>query len=255
MSNYKLLALDMDGTLLNDELHISDVNLRWIRKAIQHGVIVMLSTGRGYINAISYAQDMGLDAPMITVNGGEIWEKAEMLLQRKTLEASWIARLHELTKLYPQTWFWAYTADRIYNKECWHELSDDLASYEWLKFGYYDEDIAVINDIRQHIEAWQALEISNSSIYNLEINPLGVSKASALEALCRHLSIDLKDVIAVGDSLNDIKAIQAVGLGVAMANAQDEVKAAANAVTFSNNDHGVAEVIRRYIFQGVAQEL
>lgn len=250
MTNYKLLALDMDGTLLNDELHISDKNLQWIRKAIEHGVIVMLSTGRGFINAVDYAQDIGLDAPMITVNGGEIWSKPYVLLERKTLQASWVAKLHELTKQFPQTWFWAYTTERIYNKDSWHEVSEPLTAHDWLKFGYYDEDISVIEQIRQQIEAWQSLEISNSSIYNLEINPLGVSKASALEQLCSYLSIDMKEVIAVGDSLNDIKAIQAVGLGVAMANAQDEVKAAADAVTFSNNEHGVAEVIRRYIFNG-----
>jgi HAD superfamily hydrolase (TIGR01484 family) len=251
--NYKLLALDMDGTLLNDELHVTDVNLRWINKAIQQGIIVMLSTGRGYVNAIDYARDMELNAPMITVNGGEIWLKPNELLLRSTLSASWVVKLHELTELYPHTWFWAYTTQRIYNKDSWQELHGDWTAYEWLKFGYYDEDITIINEIRQRIEAWQALEISNSSVYNLEINPLGISKASALEYLCAHLSIDLKDVIAVGDSLNDIKAIQAVGLGVAMENAQDEVKAAADAITFSNNEHGVAEVIRRYIFNGVEQ--
>jgi len=251
VSQYKLLALDMDGTLLNDELHVSDVNLIWIKKAIEQGVIVMLSTGRGYMNAIGYAEEMGLEAPLITVNGGEIWRRPNDLLRRVTLDTSWVEKLHELTKLYPKTWFWAYTTERIFNKDSWHELQSDWNQYQWLKFGYYDENIEIINEIRQQIEAWQELEISNSSVYNLEINPFGISKATALQHLCTHLSIDLKEVIAVGDSLNDIKAIQAVGLGVAMENAQDEVKAAADFITFSNNEHGVAEVIRKYIFNGV----
>jgi len=247
MTTFKLLALDMDGTLLNDELHISDINLKWIKKAIEQDVTVIFSTGRGFINAVNYADDIGLTSPMITVNGGEIWAKPHVLLERKTVDAEWIGKLHGLTKQYANTWFWAYTTERIYNKDSWHELQGDLSDHEWLKFGYYDEDIQIVQAIRQHIEEWKGLEISNSSIYNLEINPLGVSKASALESLCRHIGISMQEVIAVGDSLNDIKAIQAAGLGVAMENAQDEVKAAADAITLSNNDHGVAEVIRRYI--------
>jgi len=255
MTTYKLLALDMDGTLLNDELHISDVNLKWIKKAIEQDVTVIFSTGRGFVNAVGYAEEIGLESPMITVNGGEIWAKPYVLLERKSLDSEWIGKLHGLTKQYPQTWFWAYTTDRIYNKDCWHELQGNASDHEWLKFGYYDEDIEVIQEIRQHIEGWKGLEISNSSIYNLEINPLGVSKASALENLCKHLGINMQEVISVGDSLNDIKAIQASGLGVAMENAQDEVKAAADAVTLSNNDHGVAEVIRRFIFGEAEAEL
>lgn len=255
MTTFKLLALDMDGTLLNDELHISDVNLKWIKKAIEQDVTVIFSTGRGFINAIGYAQDIGLETPMITVNGGEIWSKPHVLLERKTLDAKWIGKLHGLTEQYPNTWFWAYTSERIYNKDSWHELKGDASEHEWLKFGYYDEDIETVQAIRQHIEEWKGLEISNSSIYNLEINPLGVSKATALEQLCEHMGISMQEVIAVGDSLNDIKAIKAAGLGVAMENAQDEVKAAADAITFSNNDHGVAEVIRRFIFNGAEAEL
>ncbi|MFC6334771.1 Cof-type HAD-IIB family hydrolase [Paenibacillus septentrionalis] len=255
MTNFKLLALDMDGTLLNDELHISDVNLRWIRKAIEHGVTVIFSTGRGFMNAVDYANEIGLHSPMITVNGGEVWTKPYQLLERKTLDAKWVEKLHLLVSQYPETWFWAYTTERIYNKDSWNELKGQYAEHEWLKFGYYDEDIDIIQDIRRQIDSWNALEISNSSIYNLEINPLGVSKATALEKLCSYLEISMKEVIAVGDSLNDIKAIQAAGLGVAMHNAQDEVKAAADAVTYSNNEHGVAEVIRRYIFNGVETNL
>lgn len=255
MTMYKLLALDMDGTLLNDELHISDENLRWIRKAIEHGVTVIFSTGRGFINAVDYANEIGLSSPMITVNGGEVWTKPYHLLERITLDAIWIERLHQLIGQYPETWFWAYTTERIYNKDSWSELQGSYDAHEWLKFGYYDENIDVIQDIRRQIESWKALEISNSSIYNLEINPLGVSKASALEKLCSYLGISMKEVIAVGDSLNDIKAIQAAGLGVAMENAQEEVKAAADAITYSNNEHGVAEVIRRFIFNGAETEL
>lgn len=82
---------------------------------------------------------------------------------------------------------------------------------------------------------------------NLEINPAGISKASGIAEVCDLLGITLEQVVAVGDSLNDMAVIQAVGLGVAMGNAQDTVKEAADVVVASNNDDGIVEVIRDYV--------
>lgn len=247
MSKYKLLALDMDGTVLNDQLAISDENVHWINKARESGIIVMFSTGRGIGKAIDYVDQLGLDAPLITVNGSEIWSKPYELLQRTLLDHSLVQKMYELYKKHPEVWFWAYTTENIYNKENWATITKPLDQYDWLKFGYYVEDLELINSIRAEIEAWGQLEISNSSPYNIELNAYGVSKASALEKLCQHLNIEMCEVIAMGDSLNDIKAIMQCGLGVAMGNAQDEVKAVADYVTVNNNEHAVADVIKKYI--------
>jgi len=247
MSSYKLIALDMDGTLLNDESLISETNSLWIAKALQAGVIVIFSTGRGFAHAIGLAEEIGLETPMITVNGSEIWIKPYELLDRTLLDSYWVEKLHELAQRYPEAWYWANTIGAIRNKENWVQ-DQQIADFEWMKFGFYTEDLIALTEIRAEIESWDSLEISNSSIYNIEMNPKGVSKASALVKLCQHLNISMDEVIAVGDSLNDIKAIQEAGLGIAMDNAQQAVKDAADAITASNNDHGVAEVIKKYIF-------
>jgi HAD superfamily hydrolase (TIGR01484 family) len=243
MGKYRLLALDLDGTLLNDRSEISETNLEWVQHAREAGVTVCVSTGRGFQSALPIAEQMGLDTPMITVNGGEIWTKPHSIHRRTLLDSSKVMKLHALAEKH-DVWFWAYTTHDIYNKERW---IDDTIGSHWLKFGYHSEDLPVLNEILQEIQTWDGLEITNSSPFNIEINPSGVSKASALEEVCRMLGYDMSEVVAIGDSLNDIAAIRAAGLGVAMGNAQEEVKAAANVVTANNQHHGVALAIQKYV--------
>lgn len=250
MGNYKLLALDMDGTLLNDTSEISPENAEWIQKALDAGVTVSFSTGRGFRSALPYAEQLKLETPMITVNGGEIWHRPHVLHKRSLLSPMYVKRLHELALEHGEPWFWAYSTEEIYNKEKWISPGDDYESHHWLKFGYYTEDDIAREKILAEVQSWGALEITNSSLSNIELNPLGVSKASALQELCGLLHIEMSQVIAVGDSLNDIAAIREAGLGVAMGNAQDAVKEAADFITLTNNENGVAEVIRRYILKG-----
>ncbi|EFM08723.1 Cof-like hydrolase [Paenibacillus curdlanolyticus YK9] len=248
MGTYKLVALDMDGTVLNETQEISETNQRWIRKAMDAGVIVCFSTGRGFRSALPYAEQLGLmDIPMITVNGGEIWRKPHVLHQRTLVDPGTIRRLHQLALRHPEVWYWAYSTNDVYNKEKWIEPADYYAAHHWLKFGYYTEDDVARQAILSEVSSWGTLEITNSSPWNLEMNPLGINKASALRELCKLLGIDMSQTVAAGDSLNDIAAIREAGLGVAMGNAQDEVKAAADVVTFTNEEHGVAELLRRYV--------
>lgn len=82
---------------------------------------------------------------------------------------------------------------------------------------------------------------------NLEINPLGVNKATGIKQVCELLGLDMSQVVAVGDSLNDLAVIQQAGLGVAMGNAQQTVKDEADLVVASNNENGIVEVIRDHI--------
>lgn len=238
--------MDLDGTTLNDRSEISAVNEEWIRKASEAGVTVCISTGRGFQGAIPFAEQLKLDTPMITVNGGEIWTRPHELHLRRTLEADKVMQLHQVALKYPEVWYWAYSTHGIYNKEKW---TDDTYASEWLKFGYYTEDLEVLNHILGEIRAWEGLEISNSSPYNIEVNAQGVSKAAAIAEVCRMIGCSMSEAVAVGDSLNDLAAIQAAGLGVAMGNAQDEVKAAADVVTGSNLEDGVAQVIQNYVLR------
>ncbi|CAM3049110.1 Cof-type HAD-IIB family hydrolase [Paenibacillus sediminis] len=240
---YKLLALDMDGTLLTDEQEISPETEKWIKKAADAGVHVCLSTGRAFVNAVPYAKQLGLSTPMITVNGSEVWRAPHELHRRVLMDVELIKQLYQIA-VEKNTWFWAYSVSGLYNKDSW---AKDIEQEEWLKFGYHTEDDEVRHDILMQLQNMKGLEITNSSPYNLEINPQGVSKASGIQEVCKLLDIDMSEAVAVGDSTNDLAAIQAVGLGVAMGNAQQVVKESADVVVASNNEDGIVEVIRDYI--------
>jgi HAD superfamily hydrolase (TIGR01484 family) len=245
MEPYKLIALDMDGTLLDEHQTVSAENRQWIQAAAEAGVTVMLATGRGIQSALPYALDLQLQSPLVTVNGSEVWRSPHDLWKRTLMDAAWIQRMQQLA-LEKDTWYWAYAVEGIFNKAQWVE---NPASYHWLKFGYYTEDPQLLMQLRSTLEAWGELEISNSHPYNLEINPLGINKASGILEVCGLLGIKMSQVIAMGDGFNDIAMIRAAGLGVAMGNAQEAVKQAADVVAATNEDNGVARIIQKYVFQ------
>ncbi|MEF2968500.1 Cof-type HAD-IIB family hydrolase [Paenibacillus sp. M1] len=241
---YKLLALDMDGTLLNDNHQISPETEKWVLKAAEAGVHVCLSTGRGYNEAAPFGKQLGLDTPMITANGSEIWKSPRELYRRELLDKAIIAKMYDIAQEYG-IWFWAYSVEGSYNETNWKpEL---LERNQWVKFGYHTEDDGIRHQLMLRLQDLGGLEITNSSPYNLEINPAGVNKASGIRTVCGLLGLDMSETVAVGDSLNDLAAIQAAGLGVAMGNAQIAVKENADVVTASNNDDGIALIIRDYI--------
>jgi HAD superfamily hydrolase (TIGR01484 family) len=243
MTKYKLLALDMDGTVLNEDQEVSEANRQAIAAAIEAGVIVMFSTGRGIHSARPFIDDLMLQSPIVTINGGEVWRAPDDLYKRHLMEAKRIGQMHEMAIEY-DAWFWAYAVEGVYNRDNW---PGDIDSIEWMKFGFYSENLEKLSAIRQELESWGMFEITNSHPFNLEMNPLGISKASGLIDICGLLGIEMSEVIAMGDSLNDLAMIRASGLGVAMGNAQDEVKQAADIITASNVEDGVAQIIEQYI--------
>lgn len=245
MGKYKLLALDMDGTTLNEEQKVSEANRTAIAAAIEAGVTVMFSTGRGIHSARPFIDELQLKSPIITINGGEIWRAPDDLMKRHLMEAKWIKLMHEKSIEY-ETWFWTYAIEGVYNRDNWPSAAE-IEKIDWMKFGFYTEDLDKLAMIRSEFADLGVFEITNSHPTNLEMNPLGVSKASGLIDVCLYLGIELSEVIAVGDSLNDIAMIQAAGLGVAMGNAQEIIKQTADTITAANTEDGVARVIEHYI--------
>ncbi|MGG1600688.1 Cof-type HAD-IIB family hydrolase [Paenibacillus naphthalenovorans] len=244
MSRYKLIALDLDGTLLTDDKRISEENKAAIRLAEDAGITVMFATGRGVQNVEEYVRELALGSPQVTVNGSEVWKAPGKLLERHVVDPGLIRRMYKLAAYY-DTWFWAYCVGDIYNKERWLPESE-IDAKQWMKFGFYTENEDSLAVIRQELASWNQLEITNSHPWNLELNPKGISKASGLKRVCELLGIHMSQVMAMGDSLNDAVMLQEVGLGVAMGNAQDEVKALADTVTLTNEENGVAQAIRQY---------
>lgn len=239
----KLIALDMDGTLLTSDLEISEMNRKMIVKALDKGVGVMLSTGRWLDFCYPYAESLNLNTYLVTVNGGEIWTESKELVERHVHASDLVEKMWNIGHD-KGVHMWCVATDRVYNSS---EKPDRFDQHEWLKIGFSSENIDKLNEIRKELSVYDSLEITNSLPTNIEVNPAGVNKANGLERVCRELGITMDEVMAVGDSLNDIKMIEQAGFGVAMGNAQDAIKEVADYITDTNNNDGVAKAIERFI--------
>jgi len=237
----KLIALDMDGTLLNNKGQISEANRQAIKEAQEQGIFVVLSTGRSIHTSRDHADSLQLTSYLVTANGSEIWDEKRELVERKLVKAELIQWMWELSKQH-NTKFWAINTERNWN----NEMPEDLHTKEWLKFGFTIDDDATRELILKELEAKGEFELTNSTLKNIEVNPKGITKAKGLELVCQRLGIEMKNVMAAGDSLNDLAMIKAAGLGVAMGNAQEAVKKAADWVTATNEEDGVAKAIRKW---------
>ena len=243
MTSYKMIALDMDGTLLNERSEISEANLLAIRECLERGLVVCVATGRGIATAAPYIGMIGNHLPFVTANGSEVWRNRNELHSRIEMDAALIVELRSWA-LKHDIWYWGTAADKVYNKNQWCE---DPYKVSWLKFGFHCEDERLLARLRRKGEEMGIFEITNSHPANLEFNPRGVNKASGLRQVCGLHGIAMEEVIAIGDSLNDLAMIREAGLGVAMGNAQDEVKRQADMVTLSHVEDGVAHILREIV--------
>lgn len=238
----KLIALDMDGTLLDENHVVSEENRRAIKEAEKKDVKVVLSTGRSLKTARDYVISLELSSYLVTVNGSEIWGPDGELIDRKLVDPEHIKWMYDLSQQHDAR-FWAISSDNNWN----NEMPDDLLSKHWLKFGFHIEEDEIREKVLRELEEKGLFEISNSSLLNIEVNAIGINKAKGLEKVCALLGISMDNVMAVGDSLNDIAMITEAGLGIAMGNAQTPVKEAADDVTGKNTESGVAQAIQKWV--------
>ncbi|MCY8934063.1 Cof-type HAD-IIB family hydrolase [Bacillus atrophaeus] len=238
----KLIAIDMDGTLLNDEQLISEGNRQAIREAEDKGVYVVISTGRTLMTCRELAESLKLSSYLITANGSEIWDSEFNLVERQLLHTDHIQMMWDLKNKH-NTNFWASTVDKVWRGE----FPESITDHEWLKFGFDIEDDDIRNEVLTELKKNKELEITNSSPTNIEVNALGINKAAALAKVSEKLGFTMENVMAMGDSLNDIAMIEKAGVGIAMGNAQDIVKETADWVTYTNIEDGVAKAIRHWV--------
>jgi Cof subfamily protein (haloacid dehalogenase superfamily) len=259
----KLIAMDMDDTVLNNKLEISGRTREVIQAAVAKGIFVTFATGRMYCSCRRFALELGLDVPLITYNGALIQRvlSDEILFHQPVpfKEARKITQWAEQNSHHLQL----YVDDRVYVRECndkavWY---GHHAGVEMFAVGPLPEFIAkeptkmlimADADNLQQITAelrelcGNALSLTRSKPTFLEIVHADVSKGKALAHLAQSLGIERQEVMAIGDSYNDLDMIEYAGLGVAMGNAQQFIKERADFVTTSNNDDGVAEAIERF---------
>ncbi|GIN07716.1 5-amino-6-(5-phospho-D-ribitylamino)uracil phosphatase YcsE [Shouchella clausii] len=238
----QLIALDMDGTLLDDNHEISEGNREAIAGAQELGVHVVLATGRTLASCGKYATSLGLKSFLVTANGSEIYDCEGSVFNTSLMPPEAVDHIYELTEKHG-VHVWGASRKSIFRGK----LPDDRHGHEWLKFGFDTEDDEVRKAIIAELQLRAITEITNSSPTNIEINALGINKAFALKKVCDDLGISLQNVMAVGDSLNDIAMITEAGLGIAMGNAQEAVKRKADWITATNTNDGVAAAIQRWV--------
>ena len=270
---YKLLVLDIDGTLLNDEREISKRTLAALLKVQQMGVRIVLASGRPTYGLMPLAKTLELGnygGFVLSYNGCQIIkaQNGEILFERR-INPEMLPYLEKKARKNGFAIF-TYHDDTLITDSPDNEYIKNEALLNNLKIIREDEfstaiDFApckcmLVSDkekaligLEQHWEKRLAgtLDAFRSEPYFLEVVPCGVNKANTLGALLEHLGVTREEVIAVGDGVCDVTMLQLAGMGVAMGHSQDSVKVCADYVTASNEEDGVALAVEKLILAEV----
>ena len=262
----KLIVLDLDGTALNS-INLIPENLKGILiHLINNGTCrVVLASGRSISSMKTLASDLGLTAPLVTLNGGVIIDPVtkeiynEKNLPIKTYKES----LHILKMLNID--FVVFTSFGVYADKP-SEITDILIKYTENEIKWTNDFTSIKNPVKilfipkskesnaeiKKQTSFLEIDIIESGFSFTEIVPKGVNKGSALRIVANMLDIDTKEIIAFGDNENDIEMLQFAGTGVAMGNAPDHVKQEADVVTDTNDNDGVYSLLEK-IFDPVEE--
>jgi len=264
---YKLIAADIDGTLVNNKREITPRTKEKIHEAINKGVIFAICSGRPIQGVQLITRQLEADVPVITYNGAMVitgesrkiiysctMRKEDALQverlgrERNTTIAIWadnqlyVNRMDERAAQYSEL---SGTEPVLY------ENVEELIEKGINKILWYDE-VDRINEFLKELQGKlnPSVNFHTSQPFFLEFVDINASKAIALEKLGEYYGIKREEMIAIGDGFNDLSMIEYAGLGVAMENAPFEIKEAADFVTLSNENDGVAYVIEKFILNG-----
>ncbi|MGE4273063.1 MAG: Cof-type HAD-IIB family hydrolase [Desulfitobacterium sp.] len=262
----KLVATDLDDTLLRDDLTLSQRVMAAIRQAKEQGVYVTFATGRMPVSARPYAEQLGLDVPIITYNGAMIQEAiSRKILYRKVISVE-VAREVIRFLLSEELYLHMYRGDRVFVQKTneWSEaygqktgvqveeadlleiLQEEKEGVEKIIIFAHPDELKIWRE-KLRVMFPKMLHLTSSKPYFLELNHPEVNKGNTLLNFAKGLGIKPEEVMAIGDSLNDLEMIRYAGLGVAMENAHQDVKDVAKVITSSNEEDGVAKAIEDYV--------
>lgn len=265
----KLVAIDLDGTLLNEAKEISIRNKAVLKKAKEQGVHIVLCTGRPLKAMAHYLEELGLTEPgdySITFNGGLVQKNdTGEIIEKKVMQTQDILKLYELAStldlpldvLSDGTVLQLPSAP---NRQSLYNVLNKLLDFEPAVLNdltdervinkaviAYDQDI--LDPAIQNIpsEYYESYEIIKTRSMLLEFMPKGVTKAYGISLLAQDLDLMPEEVMAIGDEENDLPMITYAGMGIAMANAVPLVKSSADYITADNESDGVAQVIEKFV--------
>lgn len=265
--NYQIIVLDLDGTLTNNKKEITPKTKAALMKAQEKGFKVVLASGRPTGGIAPLANELELErysGYVMAYNGGVIihWATQEILFEQK-LDETFVPYLFDKTCQNKMS-ILTYQGEKIAASNIEDEYVKHEAFINKMPLVQYDDFVnQVVYPINKCLivgepgalaqlegeinrDMGNKMSAYRSADFFLECVPVGVDKACSLERLTTALGIDRSEVVACGDGYNDLSMIEWAGMGVAMQNANDEVKKAANFITLSNEEDGVAHVVEKF---------
>ncbi len=270
-----IIALDLDGTLLNSQKEISERNLEALQKASEEGWEIVPTTGRFYNGMPEVIRQLPFIRYVITINGaeaadlqtGQVIYKAEMPWQQAVEIMKWLDERPVIYDCYMRNHGWMTAAQKElidevvespHSRKMLHELRNPVPELKTFlaeekcdvqKVQFFMRDVSERSQIMKSVEdAFDDIVVSCALPQNVEINQACANKGEALLALADHLGIDRMQTVAFGDGLNDLPMIREAGIGIAMINGADETKAAADWIAPSCDEDGVAAGIEKFCF-------
>lgn len=261
-----MLVVDMDDTLLTDDHKISEENKEMLLKAQEMGVYVVLASGRPTSAMIDYAKELQCDinnSYMISFNGSVITDlKADEVLFEHALTKDQIHSLYDFSKQ-NNTHIITYINGQIISESHseYIDIEKDITGLELKIVSSFKDAVtnsAVKCILLENPEYLKSVEIDlkatmpdlsvcMSKPFFLEAAPNGIDKGASIKILAEKLNIHQSEIIAIGNAGNDLTMVQYAGLGVWVDNVDPELREFGDVVVASNNNHGVAEVVRRFI--------
>ncbi|MBQ9301122.1 MAG: HAD family phosphatase [Clostridia bacterium] len=263
----RLIASDIDGTLLRSDGTVSDYTVQVIHKAQEQGILFTVCSGRFPEHAHTLLKNYGIFCPVCGNNGVTLWDAAtdtflmDHLISRDAIGSIWQAaeKLRLSYIVFGRKFVIASDAEanRIARGRFTERLMEDYGVHYYLgktavqdaldrpinKFYFYNLSYAE----RAALNAIPGVTVTSSGFGNAEIIPLGCSKANGVEEMAKLHGFTLDQTMAIGDYDNDVPMLTAAGLGVAMGNAADSVKARVRYVTDTNDQDGMAKAVEKYV--------
>lgn len=262
--NIRLIALDLDGTLTDSKKQVSERNYQALMAAQRQGITLALATGRSVHGTEWIAKLLELEkygGYMLCYNGALVWDcQQKKSVYAREISLELLRELYEASKAYGVT-IQTYIGDRLYTEDIDNPYVQKAARINGLtitKTECFADEIKqpvpkclLPGDPKKLAEILRPMQerfygkanIFLSETCFMEVVPWGTDKGEGLRALCEHMQIGTEQVMAFGDGYNDIPMIKTAGCGVAMANAVAQVRAAADMITETNDDDGVAVIV------------
>ncbi len=262
----KLIALDLDGTILNSESRLTERTKSALQRAMGQGLHVLIATGRMYSSALAVIREIGTSSPCVFYNGAVIIDPVtDEVFYEKGLGRDLTAEVVDFYRR--QGWYiQIYSDDMLYvldNEDPRCKFYESIAKIDAVPLGEgfwnfrvnaikllgiaHEEEIfkKMLGDTKNHFGKRLYTTTSWGSFVEM-VHP-DVNKALGLEMAAKRLGITRKEILAIGDASNDKEMISWAGLGVAMGNAPDEVKAEADEIAPDNDHDGAAVTVERFL--------